>query len=215
MVDGGSDERGDERLDVAVIDRVADVLEALPGRDGHLLLGVVHHLRHNRDDVVERLRDGQRGGEREGADSVERADHRLPLLLGVHGIEHRGKNRTNTVAGHGLGERAERVGGGILHLLAVLIRAAGDERGDEGDHLVLGSLLGGTREGRNGHAGALALGGGALGSVRESLRECGEIGRAKTRARGLDLLGDLRRGGPARVAAFEDRRAQYLSLIHI
>ena len=33
---------------------------------------------------------------------------------------------------------------------------------------MLGSLLGGTRHGRNGHAGALALGGGALGSVREA-----------------------------------------------
>ena len=209
VVDGGGDERGDEGLDVAVIDGVADVLEALPGRDGDLLLGVVHHLRHDGDDVVERLGDGQRGGEREGADSVERADHGLPLLLGVHGLEHGGENRAHAVAGHGLGEHAERGGGGFLHLLAVLVRAAGDEGGDQGDHLVLGALLGGTRDGRNGHAGALALGGGALGSVRESPRERGEIGGAQTRARGLDLLGNLRRGGPARVAAFEDRRAQY------
>ncbi|SPQ23864.1 1521e1a3-eedc-455a-b5da-4054f20718a4 [Thermothielavioides terrestris] len=151
------DELGNEALDIAVDDQLADLLHGLVGAVLDLLLGVPHGLGNHGNEIGDAESSLGRGGADDGVDEVENR-HLLGPLLGVpQGVNEGRKNGLDGVGVDRLGDGQRSRDGGVFDGRD-LVTSASQDAGEQGDEvgLDMGGNLGVLSDGLDREKGLLA-----------------------------------------------------------
>ena len=184
------DELGDEALNIAVDNQLADLLHGLVGTVLDLLLGVPHGLGDNRNELRDAVGSlGRRAGD-EGIDEVESRHLLGPLLRVPQRVDKGGEGSLDGVGVDSTGNGQSGGNGGILDS-GDLVASASEDAGEQGNEVRLdtGGDLGVLGDSLNGQKGLLADGGILL--VGELLLESldgPEIARSHVSSKFLQIL---------------------------
>ncbi|GKT59608.1 hypothetical protein ColTof3_06947 [Colletotrichum tofieldiae] len=164
------DELGDEALDIAVDNELADQLHGLVGTLLDLLLGVPHGLGDDGDQVRDAVADLGGGGADDSLKDVEGSHLLLPLLGLKERLLDGLEDTLDSVGVDGLSDGKGSLGGGILDS-GDLVASGGKDVGEKGDEegLDVGGDLGVLGNGGDGN-GSLLTGGSVLLVVEQLLQ---------------------------------------------